>query len=179
MIFTENKTLIEKAREIADFYAIERKAYMAVLEKTDDFYRGNLLKYIPKVGEETPQRWAKRPKLVTNYVKPIADKRASVYETPAKRTISDNSEVEKVMGEVWEQTGGTFQQIDLQCELSGYSCVKIVYDETKDTIRYKPISARYVFPYINNETSYPTVFANSNLFEKIILRYQTEVKKII
>jgi len=171
-----NNTLLKEAQNQAVFIEKHYSKQRSELVRNEDFFNGDQEQYIPRVGAETKSQWNEREKLIINFTRPIIEKKASIYEGHATRTIVDNETLNTLMEGVWKDKHGTFQKIDLQAELAGFSCVKIYYEEVTDTIYYKPISAQYVFPLVDEETG--RVLAICLRWEKWI-RVGNKEKKVI
>ena len=145
-------TLLEEAQRQAQFIEKHFPAERKALVRNEDFFNGEQEQYIPKVGKETQAQWNEREKLVINFTRPIIEKKAGIYEGHATRTVVDNENYDTIMQEVWKDKHGTFQKIDLQAELAGFSCVKIYFEPELEKVFYKPISAQFVFPLVNADT---------------------------
>jgi len=163
----KNISNIERARIIAEVYG--ERPYISNIIKCDDFYVGNQESYLPYIGEETEANYSKRPKLWINFTQPIVDKRASVYEGQAARTIDGNDNYKTILEDkVWDGKHHVFQEIDLKCELAPFCCVRVSYDSDEDKIIYTPYSAQNAFPYISEETGE---------LEAMCLRWFKEIRK--
>ena len=147
MLFDDvNLTDMEKAMKHADHRQASSSELYDAAEMCDDFYDSDIEGYIDKIGDETDEDYNERPKMFVNFTKPIADKRAGVYEGQATRSIDvGEKDIKDMLEALWEEAHTTFQEIDLQCELGAFCCVRVSYDEKTDTINISHINPRMFF----------------------------------
>jgi hypothetical protein len=146
-------SVIEQTKLHAKHRKQENELLYKIFAQCELFYDGEQERYVKKIGEETDLDYQSRPKLVVNFTQAIADRRSSVYENQATRSISQvGEEVSTMLEELWQDSHPQFQEVDLQSELTSYGCMRIFWDDEKQTMQYIPYSALNTFPMVNDQT---------------------------
>jgi len=149
--FTElvsaHTALIKEALKNAEELQKSQATRLFKIQMIKDFFEDEQEKYIPRVGAETVKHWKEREKLTVNYSHPVIEKKASVYEGDPVRYV-DKENIKTLLEPCWNQS--TFQSVDLQAEMGGYSAIKIYFEN--EELYYQVIPAETLFPYVNENT---------------------------